>query len=237
MSGPLPGREKEGVYKGWLVAWDPVKQEAAWKIERDWPWNGGTLATAGNLVFEGDAYAKFHAYDARDGKELWSFDAGRGVMAGPMTYRVDGVQYVAVLAGYGGSMGMARAADWMPTPPPPGMLLVFKLGGTAKLPETPASEPLPYPASNESFTAAQLAEGEKFYFTYCSICHGGPTNPDLFRSQIATSRDAWRSVLIEGSLSDNGMASFADYLTPEQAEAVRAYVVTQAMKKAAAEKR
>ncbi len=106
--------------KGWLVAWDPVKQKAAWKIHRDWPWNGGTLATGGNLVFEGDARHQFRAYDATDGKELWSFDAGRGVIAGPITYRVDGVQYVAVLAGYGGSMGMARPADWMPTPPPPG---------------------------------------------------------------------------------------------------------------------
>ena len=238
MGGPPPkGQEHLAAFEGWLVAWDPVKQEAAWKIRRDWPWNGGTLATAGNLVFQGDAYGQFHAYDARDGKELWSFDAGRGVLAGPITYRVDGVQYVAVLAGYGGSMGMARPSDWMQTPPPPGMLLVFRLGGTASLPPRAEFAPPPFAVSEERFTPAQLAEGEKFYFTYCSICHAGPTNPDLPRSAYATDADAWRAVLIDGVLADNGMASFADQLSADQAEAVRAYVLEMAKEGAAAEAR
>ncbi len=65
------------------------------------------------------------------------------MLAGPITYRVNGVQYVAVLGGYGGSMGMARPAPWMQTPPPPGMLLVFKVGGTAKLPAQPKTAPRP----------------------------------------------------------------------------------------------
>lgn len=234
MLGPPKGREQEGVYRGALVAWDPVKQQAAWTIERPWPWNGGTLATGGNLVFQGDAFNKFRAYDARDGKQLWEFDAGRGVLAGPITYRVDGEQYVAVLAGYGGSMGMAVDSPWMPTPPPNGMLLVFKLGGTAKLPEAVAAEPAPYVSSEETFTPVQLAEGAKWYGQFCGVCHSGPTNPNLFRSAYATDRAAWHSVLIEGALADNGMASFADYLTDDQAEAVRAYVVTEAMRKEAA---
>jgi PQQ-dependent dehydrogenase (methanol/ethanol family) len=231
---PPPGDEQIARFKGWLIAWDPVKQKAAWKIERPWPWNGGTLATGGNLVFEGDAYAKFHAYDARTGKELWSFDAGRGILAGPIAYRVNGVQYVAVLAGYGGSLGMAEASDWMPTPPPPGMLLAFRLGGTAKLPAQPKFVRPPFAVSKETFPAAQIAEGQKWYVTYCTLCHNGPTNPNLPRSQYATDAKAWNSVVIGGALSDDGMASFKDYLTPAQAEAVRAYVLDLATKGAAA---
>ncbi|KPL69205.1 alcohol dehydrogenase [Erythrobacter sp. SG61-1L] len=236
MGGPPPkGQEHEAAFMGWLVAWDPVKQKAAWKVERPWPWNGGTLATGGNLVFQGDAHGQFHAYDARNGKELWTFNAGQGVMAGPITYRVNGVQYVAVLAGYGGSMGMARPADWMETPPPPGQLLVFKVGGTAKLPERPPYTPPPFAVSDEKFTPAQLEEGQKWYLTYCSICHAGPTNPDLFRSQYALSADAWRSVVIDGALQDNGMASFSEQLTKNQAESIRAYMLKLGKEGAAAE--
>jgi PQQ-dependent dehydrogenase (methanol/ethanol family) len=238
MGAPPPAEHaKEAAFKGWLVAWDPVKQKAAWKVGRDSAWNGGTLATAGNLVFQGDDHALFHAYDARDGKELWSFDAGRGVMAGPITYRVNGVQYVAVLAGYGGSMGMARPAPWMQTPPPPGVLLVFKVGGTATLPAVPKVAPPPFAKSNEVFTPSQLADGQKWYGTYCTICHGGPVNPALSRSQIATDAKAWNSVVIGGKLSDYGMISFKPYLTPEQAEAVRGYVLKLGNEGAAAERR
>ncbi|MXO66150.1 PQQ-dependent dehydrogenase, methanol/ethanol family [Altericroceibacterium endophyticum] len=228
MIGAEPGREEELRSRGWLIAWDPVKQKAAWKVERDWPWNGGTLATAGDLVFQGDAKGFFHAYDARDGRELWKFQVERGIVAGPATYRVNGTQYVAVLAGYGGSMGMAVTTNWMRQPPPNGMLLAFKLGGKASLPALPPAHPRPYISSDESFSQAQLAEGGKWFGTFCVICHNGPVNPDLLRSPIATDAGAWRKVVMDGALSANGMASFADYLTPAQAEAIRAYVVTQA---------
>lgn len=235
MMGPPPGRESEGVYKGWLIAWDPVKQEAAWKIERDWPWSGGTLATAGNLVFQGDSWGKFRAYDAAHGKELWSFDVQRGVMAGPISYRVDGVQYVAVIAGYGGSMGMAVNSPWMRRPPPKGVMLAFRLDGNAQLPELPEQVLQPYVKTQERFTSAQIDEGRAGYFTYCSICHEGPTNPELYRSAIATGKEAWKAVVIGGALADNGMVGFADNLTPRQAEAIRAWVVSEAMRREAAD--
>ena len=214
--------------RGALVAWDPVRQEAAWTIEKEWPWNGGTLATGGNLVFQGDPYGYFHAYAADTGKELWSFDGQRGIMAGPITYRVNGEQYVAVLAGYGGSMGMATQSDWMRRPPPNGMLLVFKLGGTAKLTPLPEITPAPYVTSDEDFTPPQIAEGMGQYLAFCSICHTGPVNPNLFRSQVATDKDAWRSVVLDGALADNGMIGFKPWLTAEQVEAVRGYVLSEA---------
>ncbi|MBM4228520.1 MAG: quinonprotein alcohol dehydrogenase, partial [Gammaproteobacteria bacterium] len=70
-----------------------------WKADTDEPLMGGVLATAGNLVFTGEGNGHFNAYDARDGKKLWSFMAGAGVNAPPVSYMVDGKQYIAVAAG------------------------------------------------------------------------------------------------------------------------------------------
>ncbi len=223
--------------RGMLIAWDPVAQKARWTVEQPWPWNGGTLATAGNLVFQGDPYGVFRARAADTGKELWSFDAERGIMAGPISFRAGGEQYVAVLAGYGGSMGMATQTDWARRPPPNGVLLAFKIGGTGKLAKLPLPEPRPYATSNERFTPDQVAEGAGQYFAFCTICHGGPVNPDLMRSQIATDAKAWRAVVMDGVLADNGMISFKPWMTAKQAEAIRAYVLGEAARLRAEEGR
>jgi PQQ-dependent dehydrogenase (methanol/ethanol family) len=220
--------------KGMLVAWDPVRQQARWTIETPWPWNGGTLATAGNLVFQGDPYGVFRARAADTGQELWRFDAQRGIMAGPVTFRAGGDQYVAVLAGYGGSMGMATATEWMRRPPPNGVLLAFKIGGAGRLAKLPPLEPRPFVTSDERFTPRQLAEGEAQYFAFCTICHNGPVNPDLLRSSVAANPEAWRSVVFDGALADRGMIGFKPWLDARQVEAVRAYVLTQAAQRQAA---
>ena len=220
--------------KGELVAWDPIKQKEAWHFDYEWPWNGGTLATAGNLVFQGDAHGLFRAFTADKGKPIWQFQAQRGIMAGPITYRIKGEQYVVVMAGYGGSMGMASATPFMRNPPPPGMILAFKLGGKAKLPVTPQPPLQPYAQVAESFTAAQVADGGKWFGTYCNICHGGPVNPDLRRSALLADKDAWNAVVIGGALEPNGMDSFAKYLTPAQAENIRAYLAGEAKRLAKA---
>jgi glucose dehydrogenase len=222
--------------KGMLVAWDPVAQKARWTIDMPWPWNGGTLATAGNLVFQGDPYGVFRARAADTGKELWHFNAERGIMAGPVTFRANGEQYVAVLAGYGGSMGMATQSDWMRRPPANGVLLAFKIGGKAKLAKLPPEQLRPFATTTEKFTPAQLAEGEKQFFAYCTICHNGPVNPNLLRSPLATDRNAWRSVVIDGALKDNGMISFKPWINADQAEAIRGYVLTLASKQPKPEK-
>lgn len=220
--------------KGRLVAWDPVAQQERWGIDRDWPWNGGTLATGGNLVFQGTPDGVFHAYTADTGEEVWNFASERGIMAGPISYRADGVQYVAVLAGYGGSMGMASQTDWMRRPPPNGMLLVFRIGGTAELEPLPLIEPRPFVTSDESFTPEQIAEGQAQYFAFCTICHNGPVNPNLLKSSVATDANAWSAVVNDGILSDRGMISFSPWIDADQAEAVRAYVLTEANRRAAA---
>lgn len=221
--------------KGMLVAWDPVAQKARWTIDQPLPWNGGTLVTAGNLLFQGDPRGVFRARAADTGKELWSFDSERGIVAGPISFRAGGEQYIAVLAGYGGSMGMATQADWARRPPPNGVLLAFKIGGTGTLAKLPEFTPRPYVTSTESFTEAQVAEGMAQYLAFCTICHGGPVNPDLMRSPAAADADTWKAVVIDGILADNGMISFKPWIDEGQAEAVRAYVLSEAARLRAGE--
>jgi len=236
--GSVPGDTPEArrayvtaLTRGNLVAWDPVRQEARWTIEREWPWNGGTLATAGNLVFQGLPDGSFNAYAADTGAALWRFAGQRGIMAGPVSYRVDGEQYVAVMAGYGGSMGMATQTDWMRRPPPNGMLLVFKLGGTGQIAPLPEATPPPYARSDERFTPAQVAEGQAQYLAMCTICHNGPVNPNLMRSAYATGKEAWKAVVMDGALAQRGMISFAPWIDGDQSEAIRAYVLSEAARR------
>ncbi len=92
---------------GRLLAWDPVKQKEAWRAEYVAPWNGGTLTTAGNLVFQGTADGRFIAYNATTGEKLWESPTGTGVVAAASTYMIDGKQYVSVAVGWGGVFGMA----------------------------------------------------------------------------------------------------------------------------------
>ena len=218
--------------KGMLVAWDPVAKKARWTIDMPWPWNGGTLATAGNLMFQGDPYGILRARAADTGKELWHFNAQRGIVAPPISFRANGEQYIAVVAGYGGSMGVATQSDFMRRPPLNGVLLAFKIGGKGQMPKVPPAEQRPLVSSTEKFTPAQLAEGGKQFVAYCTICHTGPVNPDLFRSAVATDKDAWKGVVIDGALQDNGMISFKPWINAEQAEAIRAFVLTTAMQQA-----
>jgi len=237
LGGPAPGVPSDpaarraaiaSMTRGTLIAWDVVHGRPLWKVEHGFPWNGGTLATAGGLVFQGDYAGQFAAYRAKDGTKLWSYEAHRGIMAGAVTYRVRGAQYVAVMAGYGGSMGVAAPYPDRSHLVPNGQVLVFKLGGRAKQPPfVPTPQP-PANPSKDSFTPAQVAEGAKWHGAFCSICHGGPINPDLRRVGELSDREAWKAVVIDGALEPNGMASFRDYLTADQAEAIRAYVSGQA---------
>lgn len=220
--------------RGKLVAWDPVQQKQAWAIERPGPWNGGTLATAGNLVFEGTAGGRFEAYRADSGEKLWSFDAQTGVMAGPITYTVNGEQYVAVEAGWGGVFPLVTGVVAFKSGEVRNVsrMLVFKLGGKASLPPLPEIEApkLNPPASMAS--AATIHKGEAIFQRYCSVCHGdvavgGGVLPDLRYSDTLAS-DGWFHVVLGGILQTNGMVSFKEELSHEDAAAIRAYVIFRA---------
>jgi glucose dehydrogenase len=93
------GKGGPGGYMSELIAWDPVKQQKVWGNQDALPWLGGTMTTASGLVFHGDVRGWFKALDAKTGKALWQFSTGSGISAAPMTYELDGKQYVAVVSG------------------------------------------------------------------------------------------------------------------------------------------
>jgi quinohemoprotein ethanol dehydrogenase len=220
--------------KGQLIAWDPAQQKEVWRAQYDGPWNGGALATAGNLVFQGNAKGEFQAFNAASGEKLWSFNAQTGVIAGPVSYSVGTTQYVAVMAGYGGAYPLAIGLDQDKARGfPNGRLLVFKLGGTASLPAADVIELPPAMEITDSFTPTQIAEGGTIFESNCGVCHGAGARsagilPDLRRSSVLADSESWTAIVHKGALEGNGMISFGRWFTPEQLESVRAYVTEQA---------
>ena len=221
--------------KGRLIAWDPVQRKPVWEAVVPIGWNGGTLATAGGLVFQGNGIGKFVAYDAATGKSLWDFFAQSGVLAAPVTYEVDGEQYVTVLAGWGGALPLF-AGEVVTEAPRGGVnrVLTFKLGARASLPAMQtARKPFDPPALTAP--AEDVDRGRAFYEVYCTQCHGhsvvaGGVVPDLRFGPTLGSRDAYASIVLGGSLIKNGMLSFSQYLKPEDVEAIRAYVIREAQR-------
>jgi alcohol dehydrogenase (cytochrome c)/quinohemoprotein ethanol dehydrogenase len=241
LAGELPAdggfrKQAAGTLRGMLVAWDPVAQKARWTVEHPGPWNGGLLATGGGLVFQGTTGSEFNAYDAANGKKLWSFAAQTGVVAPPVTYTVNGEQYVAVLAGWGGAYALSVDGDLINRKAPVrniSRLLVFKLGGTAKLPPEPALADLPLDPPPSTASPEMIAVGQVKYGRYCAVCHapgavGSTVLPDLRRAGALESAQAWSAVVHDGALKDNGMASFAGSMTKDEIEAIRAYVIKRA---------
>ncbi|RKF23537.1 PQQ-dependent dehydrogenase, methanol/ethanol family [Altericroceibacterium spongiae] len=217
---------KGATFTGALLAWDPVAQKQVWRVPQTGFWNGGTLATAGGLVFQGDSNGIFRAFASQTGQQLWSFDGQSGIQGGPISYAINGEQYIAVLAGKGGSGPLFNREGQNDHYPINGRILVFKLGGTAKL---PAFDPVPrldIEPVTDTFSKEQIQSGAGSYYRYCFICHGGDVLPNLRRSPFLFDAEAWRSVVIDGALTPKGMVSFKEQLSPGEAEAIRAYVST-----------
>jgi quinohemoprotein ethanol dehydrogenase len=186
-------------YKGRLLAWDPIARKPRWAVEYGAYWNGGTLATAGNLVFQGTALGDFIAYNASTGDKLWSAYAGTGIVAPPITYSIDGKQYVSVMAGWGGAFPKKFRSF--------GRLLTFTIGGSATPLTRTADRRVTAISSNA--TPQQVAAGAKLYASYCVRCHGGATVlPDLRRSSpsVLNSLDK----ILDGALVERGMPRFGE---------------------------
>jgi quinohemoprotein ethanol dehydrogenase len=210
-----------------------VTQSAAWRAKYPTAVGGGVLATAGNLVFQGRADGVLAAYRATDGKQLWSFDAGTGIMAPPVTYQVDGVQYVSVLAGWGGPDGLGNDPNWGKVKPGYGRLLTFVVGGNAKL-NAPAyghKNPPSVPEVATSSSPQVIHQGELLFADNCSGCHGekavaGPL-PDL-RYASKQTLEGIEDIVLGGKRASLGMPSFRKILNAEQVQAIQAYIVSRA---------
>ena len=213
-----------------ITAWDPVAQKQVWRVNKDRALPGGLLSTASDLLFQGQPDGRLMAYDARDGTTLWEGRTGTGVMAPPITYRVDGEQYVAVLAGLGGSHGShfdtVDDANH-------GRLVAFKLGGTAAAPKSlPRPSPRPGPPKLE-LSRAQVEKGRALYAENCTLCHGVGTiasglYPDLKHASRET-HARWDAIVLGGTLQAKGMAGFVDRLSVQDSQAIQAYVVERTL--------
>lgn len=214
---------------GFLVAWNPVLQEAAWRIRLgDGIFHGGVLSTAGNLVFQSRDDGYFIAYDAATGDILHKIQTGNSILAGPATYTVDGQQYIVVMAGWGGGLlGFYPPGSAVSQYRNDGRILAFKLGG-GNVPLPPIREPLGAipkpPAQTASLEVVQ--RGGEIYEKACGECHynipGG--YPDLRRMSTGT-HAAFNEIVLGGILQENGMAGFADILTAGDVDAIHAYLI------------
>ena len=211
--------------KGYLKAFDPLTGEDKWVVEIPHYWNGGVLSSAGGLVFQGDALGMFTAYDKDTGEALWQFNTYTSMLAPPITFEIDGEQYVSILTGTGG--GDLFGGE--PLPPVAehasltynnyGRLLVFKVGGTEELPvPTVRDRSIPVQADLVA-SSDQIAAGERHYNNYCAVCHGlavrsGGSIPDLRRMSEGT-HTAFNQIVMDGLLAANGMAAFDDVLSEQ----------------------
>jgi PQQ-dependent dehydrogenase (methanol/ethanol family) len=215
---------------GHLLAWDPVAGREVWRVDHATMWNGGVLTTAGNLLFQGTGDGRLVAYRADTGERLWEAPTGTGIVAPPVTYQIDGVQYVAVMAGWGGAAPLTfDLPDSVKGQT--GRLLAYRLDGDALLPAPVAVEPMTQPPER-SGTEEMVERGGALYGEHCGRCHGGALMssalvPDLTR--LSPERhEIFRSIVLDGVLQGTGMVGFSDVLDEDDADAIQAYVLDAA---------
>ncbi len=216
--------------KAMLTAWDPVNQRLAWQVELPRHGNGGVMVTASDLVFEGTTKQTFTAFDARNGNVLWEFPTQSAPVAGAITYELDGVQYIAVNAGWGGGAAQIERGAGIEMPRAPARLLVFKLGGNAELP--PLEENASAPPEPPRLTASEdvVARGHELYQQICSVCHGQNAMGGVadLRHMDRETHAKFNQIVLEGLYLEKGMANFSDLLTPEETEAIHHYLIARA---------
>ncbi len=225
-----------------LLAWDPVAQKKVWEVEQPGFWNPGTMATAGDLVFQGRVDGEFAAYHAKTGEKLWSVDVGSGISAPPVTYEIDGKQYVSLLVGWGGAGpgfggGSANSRYGWAYGAQTRKLLTFALGGKVPMPKAePPMIPKALVPADFKVDAKLADKGKALYIGHCVMCHGsggvsGGTAPDLRASPIVLDPTTMKGVVSEGAKIPNGMPRFPE-LSDADLEAIRHYLRRQAVETA-----
>jgi PQQ-dependent dehydrogenase (methanol/ethanol family) len=218
--------------RGRLSAWDPVEQKEVWKQYLTLPWNGGILSTSGNLVFQGTSDGELIAYDASTGEQKWSKNLQTGIVAAPITYSINGKQYVTVVAGYGGVFALqAGLPPKYSGGPINARIVTFSLDGDIQLPQRPANINMPKPPPpNED--QASIARGEVLYHLECHVCHGagamgGGVISDL-RYMTKETHEKFEAITLGGLYIEKGMVGFARRLNEQNAEDIHAYLIQRA---------
>jgi quinohemoprotein ethanol dehydrogenase len=216
--------------KGYLLAWDPARQREAFRIPYPYPGSGGVLTTAGNLLVEGTIERTLAVYRADDGRKLWDFPTQAVPQAGPITYEVNGVQYIAVNVGWTGQPVHGLSVSRTPVRMGPARLMVFRLSASGvSLPPMPPPTSLPPPPYLRA-TEDQVKKGQKIYAETCSRCHGVDARDGVkdLRWMTPETHKAFNDIVLGGQRAAQGMASFKDLLTQADADAVHAYLIARA---------
>lgn len=228
LKGETPPRRR-----GVLKAWDPVAGKVIWEAPAPTFWEGGVLSTGGGLVFQGSSSGELVVRDARDGRVLKRIETGSSIMAAPMSYSVEGVQHVAVMAGYGGAAGWAypeKSAAYRYGNK--GRILAFRLGGPdVPKPAVVSDTPMPRPPRQVG-SAADIRNGARLFASQCSRCHANVARglvPDL-RRMAAGTHGAFDEIVLRGALQGSGMGRFDDVLSEADAHAIHAYLIDEAWK-------
>jgi quinohemoprotein ethanol dehydrogenase len=209
-----------------LFAWDPVKGKTVWKVDQPRDGSGGVLATASGLVFQGSTGKTLVAYDASTGKKLWETDTQTVPVAAPITYSIDGVQYLALNAGWGGGLAHVQANSFKDLKVSPARLLVYKLGGTASLPPMKPDENAPPPAPPVRAPEPVVQKGGALFAKNCALCHGQLARGGVkdLRLMSADTHAKFDDIVLGGARKAQGMASFADVISKDDAAAIHAYL-------------
>ncbi len=220
-----------------LTAWDPVNQQLAWKEELPGDWPGGVLATAGGLVFQGRIDGHLVAYDAQSGEKVWDYKSVAPIVAPPISYSVDGRQYITVLTGSGSQGGGILAtgnAAYRTDYALPRRVLTFALDGTATVPAFEMTDRVP-PADPDFVPDGDrvMAGAIAFGSNACLVCHGmnaigGGAAPDLRYSPMILDAASFKAVVKDGVLKLNGMPPLPQ-LGDEVIEDIRHYLRMRAM--------
>ena len=210
---------------GRLIAWDPVAQKAVWQQDHVSHFNGGTLTTQGNLVFQGTADGRFIAWNAKTGSKVWESPVGLGIVAAPVTYALGGKQYVSIAAGWGGGVGLSTGVA---PKVGPGTVFTFALGANTPLPQFADQTTAPLVQGVE-YDPNLVAAGQNLYVSNCVACHGipgadkGGTLPNLGRSHPDIIRHLDR-MIFAGPYMSKGMPDFTGKLSNDDVEKIKAFI-------------
>ncbi|MEW5056462.1 MAG: PQQ-dependent dehydrogenase, methanol/ethanol family [Cycloclasticus sp.] len=219
--------------KGYLKAIEPTTGKTVWQFPSTIPMNGGTLVTKGNLVFSGAQTGELYAFNAKTGEKLWEFRTSSGIIAPPITYQLDGKQYIAVVSGIGGVYNAFSGDPKLKNVNAGGSIWVFDLGEGSN--STVAAETILPPViksakadvvDDETTWSASVKHGAELYEQTCSHCHGVKMKTSGTTYDLRTFPEGQKERFMNSVSNGKGqMPAWGEKLSQEEISDLYDYVV------------